>query len=199
MGEAARVEIAGVVLAGGRARRMGGEDKGLLPLAGKPMIAWVLEALAPQVDSLIINANRNLARYEAFGWPVVPDVASGFAGPLAGMASAMAAAAAPCIATVPCDCPFLDARLVARLAAARPAAEGICVAHDGERLQPVFALLATSLRQDLEAALAAGERKIARWYARHTLVAVDFSDARRMFDNLNTPEDLQAAEAALAG
>ena len=191
-------QITAVVLAGGQGRRMGGRDKGLVAFAGRPMVAHVVAALRPQTGRLLINANRNAPDYAAFGYPVQADAVSGFEGPLAGMASAMAAVDTPWIVTAPCDCPFIDPALVPRLAAAVTGPETLAVAHDGERLQPVFALLPVTLRADLEAFLAAGERKIDRWYARHAMVPVDFSDNRRMFDNLNTPEDLREAEAALA-
>lgn len=193
-----RSRITGVLLAGGRAQRMGGQDKGLVPVAGRPMAAWVLEALRPQVAAVIINANRNRESYAGFGHPVVADALEGYCGPLAGMASAMAAAETPYILTAPCDSPFLPGDLAARLYRALEVQQAeIAAAHDGERLQPVFALLATDLRASLEAYLAAGERKIDRWFQTRRLAVVDFSDQPRTFLNLNTPEELAAVEAQL--
>lgn len=191
-------QVTGVILAGGRARRMGGEDKGLVEIAGRPMVAWILDRLAPQVDDVLINANRNQERYAAFGIAVVGDTMPDFAGPLAGMAAALAQADTPWIATVPCDGPFLPADLVSRLQAAceREQAE-IAVAHDGERMQPVYALIPTALRASLEAFLQAGERKIDLWYARHRLALADFSDQRDTFVNVNTPEQRDAVEQRL--
>ncbi len=186
----------GLILAGGRARRMGGEDKGLLKLAGRPMVAHVIERLRPQVDALLINANRNLEAYEALGAPVVPDRLPDFGGPLAGMDAGLAAARTGYLVVVPCDSPYLPADLVARLREALESAGAeLAVAHDGERAHPVFCLLRTMLGASLERALAEGERKIDRWYARHRVVEADFSDQPQAFANVNTPED----RARLAG
>ncbi|MEZ5445784.1 MAG: molybdenum cofactor guanylyltransferase MobA [Gammaproteobacteria bacterium] len=193
-----RSEITGVVLAGGRATRMGGEDKGLLRVAGRPMVEHVLRALRPQVSDLLINANRNLERYREFGVTVVSDFIEGYCGPLAGMASAMKVARTAYVLTAPCDSPFLSEDLAARLhrGLLRDGAR-IAVADSGERLEPVFALLDRTLLPSLLAYLDAGERKIDRWYAQHPMTRVDFSDEPGMFNNLNTPEELAAAEAML--
>lgn len=189
----------GVILAGGRARRMGGEDKGLVNLAGRPMAAWILERLAPQCDTLIINANRNAARYRQLGAPVIADGIEDYAGPLAGMAAALATVSTPWIVTVPCDGPFLSPDLVTRLHAARLRDDAeLAVAHDGERMQPVYALLPTALNHSLEAFLAAGGRKIDRWYAEHRVALADFSDATDTFVNVNTPEDRDEVEKQLS-
>ncbi|MEJ2507964.1 MAG: molybdenum cofactor guanylyltransferase MobA [Gammaproteobacteria bacterium] len=188
-----RDDITGVILAGGQARRMGGEDKGLIALGGRPMIEYALAALEPQVGDLLINANRNHERYAGYGFPVLADRQSGYCGPLAGMVSAMAAARTPYLATVPCDCPQLPGDLVERLAHAlgRDDAD-IAVAHDGERMQPVFALIKTGLFDDLESWLDSGERKIDRWYARHRVALADFSDCPQTFENVNTLEERDA-------
>ena len=192
--------IAGVVLAGGQGRRMGGEDKGLVEVAGRPMVAHVLDRLRPQVGSLLINANRNRERYaEIAGCPVVADRQDGYAGPLAGMASAMEAADTRFVLTVPCDAPLVSGQLGPRLheSLVENGAE-LCVAHDGRRLQPVFALIDCSLLDSLLACLESGERKIDRWYARHRMATADFSDLPRSFSNINTPEERVALEQALA-
>jgi molybdopterin-guanine dinucleotide biosynthesis protein A len=187
--------ITGVVLAGGQGRRMGGEDKGLVDFQGRPLIAWVIDALLPQVDTLIINANRNTERYAELGYPVVPDALGGYQGPLAGFASGMEHARTPLVLTVPCDGPMLPSDLTARLAEGLRAGEAeIAVAHNGERIQPVYALLRTSLLPSLKAFLAGGERKIDRWYASHRTVTVDFSDRPDTFANINSPEDRRALE-----
>lgn len=192
--------VTGLVLAGGRARRMGGHDKGLITLNGVPMAEHVLRALRPQVGAVLINANRNRDRYAQLGCPVIGDSEGGFLGPLAGMLSGMQAARTPLLASVPCDSPLVPHDLVARLLAALTAADArLAVAHDGERLQPVFALLDVTLRDDLQAFLAGGERKIDRWYARHACAQADFSDAPEAFRNVNTPEERQALERRLAG
>ncbi len=184
-------DITGVVLAGGRARRMGGRDKGLVELAGRPMVEYVLDALVPQVAAVLINANRSHARYAAYGCDVVADGFGDFSGPLAGMASAMAYATTPFILTVPCDTPLLPAALAQRLSAALGAqGADLAVAHDGERMQPVFALLRVALLADLRRALEAGERKIDRWYGAHRVALADFSDVPEAFVNVNSPEEL---------
>ncbi|RMG37879.1 MAG: molybdenum cofactor guanylyltransferase [Gammaproteobacteria bacterium] len=187
-----RPPITGGILAGGRGSRMGGVDKGLVAFAGRPLIEQVVQGLAPQVDHLVINANRNLDRYRSLGFPVVSDRLEGHQGPLAGFAALMHACEDPWLVTAPCDTPQIPPDLVARLWAAC-AAEGcrIAVAHDGQRLQPAHALLDVSLLGDLEDFLAAGERKIDIWYARHPMVTVDFSDRAEAFLNLNRPEDYQ--------
>ena len=193
-----RDQVTGVILAGGRAKRMGGVDKGLVPVNGRPMIAWVIDALRPQVSAVLINANRNHERYGEFGSDVVDDGDSDFRGPLAGMASGMRAARTPWIAVVPCDSPLIHGRLVARLyEAAVASGSRVAAAHDGKRLQPVFALLACDLLDDLAGYLDDGERKIDRWYARHRFESVDFSDAAESFANVNAPEDREALEGAL--
>ena len=191
--------IAGAVLAGGRGRRMGGEDKGLVEIAGRPMVSHVVERLRRQAGILLVNANRNRERYaEITGLPVVADREGGYAGPLAGMASAMEAAGTRFLLTAPCDAPLVSERLGPRLheAMIRERAE-LGVAHDGARLQPVFALIDCSLLDSLLAYLRSGERKIDRWYARHRMAEADFSDAVQSFSNINTPEERAALEHAL--
>jgi molybdenum cofactor guanylyltransferase len=190
--------ITAVVLAGGRATRMGGTDKGLVELAGRTMIEHVLEVIEPQVDAVIINANRNLERYGALGWPVVPDEDAGFLGPLAGLAAGMRAARTPLLLIVPCDSPLLAADLAARLysALAEDGAE-IAVPFDGERLQPVFALVRRELADSLAGYLGEGGRKIDRWFERHRVTRVDFSDRPECFINVNDPDERAALEARL--
>lgn len=194
----AREEVTALVLAGGRATRMGGTDKGLVPLAGRPMIAWVLDAIAPQVARVLVNANRNLDAYAGFGFDVVGDVQPGFLGPLAGLATGMSHADTEFVITAPCDSPLVARDLVDRLYSACVAESAdIAVAYDGQRLQPVFALARTSLRGDLEDWLASGERKIDRWFARHDTTRVDLSDRADTFINVNKPEERDALEARL--
>lgn len=194
-----RPGVTGIVLAGGRATRMGGTDKGLIELGGRPMVAHVLAALTPQVDQVLINANRNLERYAAFGWPVVPDENTGFIGPLAGLAVGLRFAETPLVVTVPCDSPLLAPDLVARLYAAseREDAE-IAVPFDGERLQPVFALVKRGLLGSLMAYLDGGGRKIDRWFDIHRVARVDFSDQVETFANVNDPGQQATLESKLA-
>ena len=187
--------ITGVILAGGRGSRMGGQDKGLLEWQGRPLVEYLLEALQPQVDAILINANRNQARYQQYQHQVISDELSDYQGPLAGFATAMQAAQTDYILTIPCDAPELAADTATRLLTAlqREQAE-IAVAHHGERLQPVHALLPVSLLPSLQAFLAKGDRKVDLWYAQHRMASADFSDCRSMFRNINTPEQ-QAAMA----
>lgn len=182
--------ITGVILAGGRGRRMGGNDKGLVEFAGRPLIEYVIEVLSPQVGMLMINANRNQDTYAAYGYPVIRDELDDYQGPLAGFYSAMQAAATDYILTVPCDGPLLSSELVPRLtrALSNNGAE-IAVAHDGKRMQPVYALLPTRLRNNLKEFLESGDRKIDRWYAWHTIALADCADMPDMFRNINTPAE----------
>ena len=185
-------QISAVILAGGMGRRMGGMDKGQLILNGRPLIEYVLQAIEPQVKTILINANRHQAEYARYGYPVVPDELQGYQGPLAGFASGMRAASTPYIVTLPCDGPFSAPDLVARLATAMQNMHAdLTVAHDGERLQPVYALLPTKLLASLEEFLASGERKIDSWYGQHNMAFADFSDAVKTFRNINTPQDQQ--------
>ena len=194
-GTARRHAITGVILAGGKGRRLGGQDKGWVTLHGRPLVEHVIAGLAPQVDRVLINANRNQDRYRALGYAVVDDPIADYAGPLAGFAAAMAAAGDDLILTVPCDAPRVPATMAERLydALAREQAM-IAVAHDGERLQPVHALIDSRLLPDLQAFLADGGRKIDTWYARHPFVSVDFSDQRAAFGNINDAEQQAAFE-----
>ena len=197
--EVVREEVTGIILAGGLARRMGGVDKGLVPINDRPMIAWVIDALRPQVADLLINANRNQDRYGEFGCAVIDDGNREFRGPLAGFARGMQTAKTPWLVVVPCDSPLICDDLVQRLhAALSKESTQIAVAHDGERLQPVFAMLHRNLYADLVAYLDGGGRKIDQWYARHGYATADFSDASDTFSNINAPADKQAMEAELA-
>jgi molybdopterin-guanine dinucleotide biosynthesis protein A len=182
--------ITAVILAGGRSQRMGGEDKGLVELAGKTMVDHVIERIRHQAGSVIINANRNLERYQAFGYPVVSDDIGDYSGPLAGMASAMRLADTDYLASVPCDSPLIPDDLVQRLyeALIRDGAD-ISVAHDGVRMQPVCALLRRGLLPSLLDYLHAGGRKIDLWYSQHHCVTADFSDTPESFVNINTPQE----------
>ena len=192
----ARTAITGVVFAGGQGRRMGGVDKGLVALDGRPLVAHVVERLAPQVGALVINANQNRDRYAAFGYPVVADVVPDFAGPLAGLHAGIAAAATPYIVTSPCDSPFLPLDLVGRLAAAFDAQPiDVAVARTFDQPHPVFSLVRADVRAHLEAFLHGGGRKIDAWYATLAVVEVAFDDEADAFRNINTAAELAAAHA----
>lgn len=184
-------KITGVILAGGLGRRMGNIDKGLQELRGQPMVHWVVERLAPQVDELLINANQNGERYAAFGHRVVPDQIPDFAGPLAGLHAALSAATHPLVATAPCDSPFLPADLVARLLAALLAADAeLAVARTFDQAHPVFCLCKREVLPHLTEFLESGGRKIDRWYSTLKIVEVAFDDEAEAFENINTREEL---------
>ena len=181
--------ISGIVLAGGQGRRMGGVDKGLQALRGRPMIEWVLERLSPQVGEVIINANQNIDMYERYGRRVVRDEIGGFAGPLAGLHAGLKAAKHPLVVTVPCDSPFLPGDLVSRLQANLQG--DLAVARTGAQPHPVFALMKRQVRESLEAFLASGGRKIDAWYAALKVNEVSFDDQADAFRNINTLEELR--------
>ncbi len=183
--------VTGLILAGGRGRRMGGVDKGLQPLRGRPMVAWVLERLAPQVTEVIVNANQNQAEYARLGCRVIGDEIGGFAGPLAGLQAGLKANVHPFLVTVPCDSPFLPLDLVARLHAALIANHAdLAVAKTGDQPHPVFSLVRESLAGHLTAFLRGGGRKIDAWYASLKVAEVPFDDQPDAFSNINTPEEL---------
>jgi len=190
-----RAKITGVILAGGRARRMGGEDKGLIRFKGRPLASYALEALDSVAAHILINANRNRDAYARFGYPVISDQTDTFDGPLAGLLSAMRAAETPYVLTVPCDSPLVTGRLLERLCRVmQETGAELCAAHDGERLHPVFLLAERRLADSLERYLAGGQRKIDLWLEQHRLALVDFSDHPELFANVNTPGELAALE-----
>lgn len=187
--------ITGVILAGGRGERMGGVDKGLVPLNGQPMIEHVIARLRHQVADIIISANRNHALYEQFGFRVVADALPGYLGPLAGIASGLHAATTDYVAIAPCDCPVIGDTLIERLwQALDTGGKDVAVAHDGARLQPTFLLLRRELLQDLNASLYAGERKIETWVQRHRAAVVSFEN-EQAFVNINDATERGVFEA----
>ena len=189
-------KITGVILAGGLGRRMGGTDKGLQELHGRPLVAWVSERLTPQVDELLINANQNVERYAAFGDRVVPDQIPDYAGPLAGVHAALSAAAYPLVATAPCDSPFLPADLVFRLFSALTATNAnLAVARTFDQPHPVFCMCRRAVLPHLSEFLAGGGRKFESWYATLNVVEVPFDDEADAFENINTREELGRFES----
>ena len=195
--------ISAVLLAGGQGSRMGGVDKGLVELAGRPMAAHALARLAPQVDELLINANQNLERWRTFGYPVFSDDFGGagsFCGPLAGLHGALVRARHPLVLSAPCDSPFLPTDLVARLARALHAsAAQLAVATTAGRAHPVFCLCQRALAPQLADFLAAGGRKVGAWHSTLQVAAVPFDDNPAAFRNINTAAELSAAEHDLRG
>ncbi len=183
-------QITAVILSGGKGSRLGGQDKGLVYYQNKLLIQHVLDKIIPQVGHIIINANRNQEKYATLGYPVISDELHDFQGPLAGFLTGMRSCKTDYILTLPCDGPDLPNDLVSRLI--NEAKENnIVVAHDGERLQPVYALIPTSLIKSLEDFLANGDRKIDLWYAQNPMAIADFSDKPEVFFNINTEEQRQ--------
>ncbi|GGP54649.1 molybdenum cofactor guanylyltransferase [Shewanella algicola] len=192
-------QIDAVILAGGMARRMGGNDKGLVDLNGQAMICHTLDKLSSQVDNIMINANRNQAQYEQWGYRVFSDEDSGYLGPLAGMVTALKQTQAEYLLVVPCDCPMLPDDLAQRLLAALTEKNAdIAVASDGEREQPVVLLLKPQLAESMQAFLDAGERKIDFWYRQHQVAIESFADQPNAFVNVNTPEQKQQLAQQIA-
>jgi molybdenum cofactor guanylyltransferase len=199
------MKIAGVLLAGGQSQRMGGGDKNLRLLGGKPVLAHVIERAKPQVDALVLNANGDPQRFASFGLPVIADSVTGFAGPLAGVLAGLDWAAknlpeAELVASFATDAPFFPRDLVSRLAVALE--EGgfdLACAQSNGQAHPVFGLWPVSLREALREALAGGMRKVDRWTARYKLVEVEFlAEPVDPFFNANRPEDLAEAERLVA-
>jgi molybdopterin-guanine dinucleotide biosynthesis protein A len=161
-------------------------------LQGRALILHALDRFTPQVDDVLISANRSLDRYQALGYRVVTDRYPGFAGPLAGLHAALPLARHELVATAPCDCPWLPLDLVARLRVALEAQRvDIVVASAGGRAHPVFCLCRRDVWDSLDAFLASGERKVEDWYRRLSYAEASFADQPQAFRNLNSPTDLR--------
>lgn len=187
--------ISGVILAGGLGRRMGAVDKGLQSLNGRPLAHWVAERLSPQVDELLINANRNAEAYATLGYRIMPDLIPDFAGPLAGLHAALSAARHPLVATAPCDSPFLPHDLVSRLRNALLAQNAdLAVARTFAQPHPVFCLCKRELLPHLTDYLGSGQRRFERWYATLPVAEVGFDDVADAFANINTVDELRSFE-----
>ncbi len=209
--EATSPPIVGLILAGGRGTRMGGGDKPLLTIAGRPMLSYVIERFAPQVAALAISANGDPARFADFGLPVVTDTIEGYAGPLAGILAGMrwakdAAPGARFIASAAADTPFFPADLVARLSEGCGSdQQAIALAASGAGTHPTFGLWPTKLVDDLEAFIRGGGRKVMAFADLHLRLNVAFDDLTLPggetidpFFNVNTPEDAARAEKLTA-
>jgi molybdopterin-guanine dinucleotide biosynthesis protein A len=199
-------DVCALLLAGGQSRRMGGGDKCLLPLAGRPLLERIVGIVRPQAAAMVLNANGDPARFAAFALPVAPDAVEGFPGPLAGVLTGLEWArdnAPECrwVASVPCDAPFIPADLVARLLDAAAAADAdLACASSGGRDHPVVGLWPVRLAAELRHALVEEDiRKVDVWTARYRLARAEFgAEPVDPFFNVNRPEDLAAAEAVLA-
>lgn len=178
-----------VILAGGQATRMGGQDKGLVQLNNKPLIQHVIERLAPQTERILINANRNQSAYTQFA-QVFSDQFKDYPGPMGGIHAGLLNAPTDWVGFVPCDSPLINDDLVARFCAAATEDTDILVAHDGNYQQPVFTLYHKRVLPKLTAFLERGDRKIILLYKECHTQYVDFSDSPNCFVNLNTPQEL---------
>jgi molybdopterin-guanine dinucleotide biosynthesis protein A len=188
--------VTGVVLAGGQGRRMGNVDKGLQLLDGRPLVAWVLSRLVPQVGEVLLNANRNRDVYATFGHRVVEDRIGSFAGPLAGMHAGLSEARYELVAFVPCDTPLLPQDLVARLMdPLRNERVDLSVAKTGTQPYPVICVARRRLLPHLTAYLDGGGHKVDGWYSTLNVTEVAFDDQARAFSNINTPEELKSIES----
>ncbi len=195
--------ISSIILAGGQAKRMNNVDKGLVTLQNKPLIAHVIARIKPQAGEIFINANREIAAYEAFGYPVLQDENADFIGPLAGFSLGLQHAKYEYVLTVPCDSPLLPLDLANRLLnGITEARADIAVASSDGSTHPVFCLMKKSVLPSLIEFLEAGERKVSAWQKSLNFIEVDFSGSHlnstaEAFTNLNTFEDLKALELKL--
>ena len=182
--------ITAVIMAGGRGKRLAGQDKGLLRLHGKPYVELIIDAIKMQAAEIIINANRNQNIYADYGYPVISDELTDYQGPLAGIAAALAACNTEYIITLPCDGPALPVDLVNRLIQALNSQDAdLAIAHDGKRMQQMYALIPCTLLDSLRTYLGAGDRKVDLWYEQQNRVLADFSDVAETFLNINTEDD----------
>jgi molybdopterin-guanine dinucleotide biosynthesis protein A len=191
-----QTKVTGVILAGGLARRMNQQDKGLVKFRGRPLVSYGVAALAGICDQVIINANRNIDQYQQFGLPVVADQTDSFDGPLAGVLTAMIFAETGILLVVPCDAPLIAASHLSKLLAAVIENDAdIAVAFDGKRLHPVMLAVQTELKASLQHYLTSGHAKVEAWLRQQKLAIVDFSYAPEAFINLNSLTDLSVLEA----
>ena len=188
-------KVSGVVLAGGQARRMQQQDKGLVLFKQRPLVSYPIEALAAVADDLLISANRNQAIYQQWQYPVISDATDDFDGPLAGILAAMDYVDAEILLVLPCDSPLFTAQHLQQLLAGLTEQFDIAVADDGERLHPVFLAIRTELKASLKAYLANGERRLQNWIFQHRVNQVDFSQQAQIFTNVNTLAELEMLEA----
>ncbi len=187
-------QITAVILAGGKARRMDNQDKGLIMLADKPLIKYVIEKTKPQVSDILISANRNIAEYRKFNYLVLSDDLQGFLGPLAGIATALQQCKTDYLLVLPCDCPFLPNNLASQmLEQIKTNDADLCMAYDGNRLQPLISLISRTLANRLINSITAGHLKVERWMLEQKHCISNFTDSWA-FMNINTFEDLKQAQ-----
>jgi molybdenum cofactor guanylyltransferase len=190
-----QTKVTGVILAGGLARRMNNQDKGLIPFKGQPMIAYALGAMKTVVDQSLISANRNIPEYQKFGLPIVRDQTDSFDGPLAGVFAAMVFAKTGSLLVMPCDSPLVRANHLQKLLSTLTGNDAeVAVAFDGERLHPVFLAINTSLKNSLHDYLRNGHRKVDSWLEQQKMIKVDFSAEPNIFININSLPELHELE-----
>ncbi len=191
-------KVTAIILAGGQANRMGGAGKGLVPLQDKPLVQHVIERLTPQVDEVLVNANRELDRYDAFNLPILTDEHANFIGPLAGFALGLKHSQHDYLLTAPCDSPLLPEDLTARMMKALTDKKAdIAVAKSAGNVHPVFCLMKKTVSPSLTTYLDEGERKVSTWQKSLNYIEVEFNDCSEAFTNLNTFEALEALTATL--
>jgi len=196
-------DITGLILAGGRAQRMGGIDKGLIPFHDKPLIESAIAKLKPQVQTIVINANRNITKYAGYGYPVIMDETPDFSGPLAGFSVGLKACKTPYLLTSPCDSPLLPNNLAEQLSAEMERGDFQLVYASSKEAdgkvwaQPVFCLMRANLQDSLASFLLKGDLKIDHWFKELRSSTVIFDDPK-VFANVNTPEELKSLEAVSA-
>lgn len=189
MNKITKNEITAVILAGGQALRMNGEDKGLIVFRELPLITYVVNVTKPKVSQILISANRNFEEYANFG-KVISDDLEGYQGPLAGISKALKVCSTPYLLVLPCDSPLIDEALIDSLIEKMEISKvDICVAHDGSIMHATFALMQTKLEKSLEGFLEEGGRKMALWYRQHSLERIDVSSHLEVLTNINRPED----------
>lgn len=187
----AQTKVTGVILAGGLARRMGGQDKGLVDFKRKPLINYAIAAISKIADVTIINANRNIKQYQEYGFPVISDLTGNFDGPLAGILAAMVYAKNGILLIMPCDMPFVKAQHIKKLLNALVENDAdVAVACDSNRLYPVFLAINTALKPSLQSYLGSGQRKVETWLEQQKLVKVDFNGETEIFININSMTEL---------
>jgi molybdenum cofactor guanylyltransferase len=186
-----QTKVTGVILAGGLARRMNNKDKGLIRFKGQPMVSYAIAAMNTVADQTIINANRNILEYQAFGLPVISDQTDSFDGPLAGVLTAMMSAETGVLLVVPCDSPLVKADHLRKLLSTLTETDAdVAVAFDGERLHPVFLAIKLALKPSLQDYLLSGQRKMDTWLEQQKMVKTDFSTEPEIFININSMTEL---------
>jgi molybdopterin-guanine dinucleotide biosynthesis protein A len=185
-------DITAVILAGGKSSRMDNEDKGLILLNNKPLITYSIDIIKENVNNILISSNRNIEEYQKYAQVISDDLAN-FQGPLAGISKALSETKTPYLLITPCDCPFINQILIDRLVGAMAKHQcDVCVAFDGEKIQPTLALIKNNLKNNLDNFLLKGHRKLGLWLTQQDIQKVDLSDEKKVFINFNTPQDFKA-------